>query len=80
MPLIMEGVYEVEDQRGAGSFERAKAAALAFVEAVNTHDTDRIAETMSPDHVFVDASGMRHKGRETMQAGWREYFGWFPDC
>jgi len=79
MSLALDGMMAVAEPRDAQAFERAKLAALAFVDAVNTHDPARVAATMTLDHVFIDASGMRHKGRETMRAGWREYFGWFPD-
>lgn len=60
-------------------FASARVAVHAFVEAINSHDPDRIASVMTVDHVFIDASGMRHKGRDTMVQAWREYFGWFPD-
>ena len=51
----------------------------AFVQAINGRDVDALAELMSTDHVFIDAHGNEVKGRETMIAGWRGYFEWFPD-
>ena len=52
---------------------------LAFVERINAHDVQRLAELMSDDHTFVDAHGNQVVGKEKMIAGWRGYFEWFPD-
>ena len=51
----------------------------AFVHAINGRDLDALAELMSDDHAFIDAHGNEVTGRETMIAGWRGYFEWFPD-
>lgn len=56
-----------------------KETVLAFVEAINAHDMNRLTELMSADHVFVDAHGNDVAGNEKMIAGWRGYFEWFPD-
>lgn len=52
---------------------------LAFVESINAHDVNRLAELMSGDHIFIDAHGNEVVGKEKMSAGWRGYFEWFPD-
>jgi ketosteroid isomerase-like protein len=51
----------------------------AFIDCINTHDVDGLAGLMSDDHTFIDAHGNGIVGRETMVAGWRGYFDWFPD-
>jgi len=52
---------------------------LAFVDAINAHDIDRLGELMTDDHRFVDPYGSEVAGRAPMLAGWRGYFAWFPD-
>ena len=37
---------------------------LQFLERINQHDADRLAELMSEDHVFVDSLGHAVHGRE----------------
>lgn len=52
---------------------------LAFLDAINRHDPDKIAGLMTEDHVFIDALGASVRGREKMRAGWRAYFAMCPD-
>jgi ketosteroid isomerase-like protein len=52
---------------------------LAFFDAINRHDPDRLAGLMTDDHVFTDALGNSIHGREKMRAGWRGYFTICPD-
>lgn len=52
---------------------------LSFVDRINKHDLDGLAELMTSDHVFIDAHGNSVSGKEKMIAGWRGYFEWFPD-
>ncbi len=56
-----------------------RATALAFTEAINGRDPDAIAALMTEDHTFIDSLGRVVKGRETMRAGWRGYYGMCPD-
>jgi ketosteroid isomerase-like protein len=51
----------------------------AFIESINAHDLESLGKLMSDDHVFIDAYGNEMQGKETMTAGWRGYFEWFPD-
>ena len=51
---------------------------LAFIDRINAHDVEGLAELMSDDHTFIDAHGNEVVGREKMSAGWRGYFEWFP--
>ena len=51
----------------------------AFIDCINAHDVDGLGGLMSDDHTFIDAHGNEVVGRETMVAGWRGYFAWFPD-
>ena len=56
-----------------------KRTLLAFIDRINAHDVEGLAELMSDDHTFIDAHGNQVSGREKMIAGWRGYFEWFPD-
>jgi len=51
----------------------------AFIDSINAHDVESLGKLMSDDHVFVDAHGNEMRGKETMTAGWRGYFEWFPN-
>ena len=51
----------------------------AFVAAINTRDCRELAKLMTEDHTFVDSGGTVASGRESMTAGWKEYFRMFPD-
>lgn len=52
---------------------------LRFLDRINDHDVDRLAELMTEDHVFVDSLGQSVRGREKMRDGWRGYFAMCPD-
>jgi ketosteroid isomerase-like protein len=54
-------------------------AALAFVDRINHRDPAGLAALMTEDHRFVDGLGQTVHGRGAMEAGWRGYFGAFPD-
>jgi len=56
-----------------------KETILAFIDRINAHDVEGLAELMSDDHTFIDAHGNQVRGKEKMIAGWRGYFEWFPD-
>jgi ketosteroid isomerase-like protein len=56
-----------------------KETILAFVDAINAHDIDRLGELMADSHTFVDPHGNVVTGRESMIAAWHGYFEWFPD-
>ena len=46
----------------------------AFVNAINHHSVDAIAELMTEDHLFTDSLGTGVRGRDKMRAGWKSYF------
>jgi ketosteroid isomerase-like protein len=52
---------------------------LAYFDAINLHDPDKLAGLMTEDHVFIDSLGNSVSGREKMRAGWRGYFAMCPD-
>ena len=58
---------------------QVKDTVLAFIDCINAHHVEGLAELMSDDHTFIDAHGNQVSGREKMTAGWRGYFEWFPD-
>ena len=58
---------------------QVKDTVLAFIDRINAHDVEGLAELMSDDHTFIDAHGNQVSGREKMIAGWRGYFEWFPN-
>lgn len=53
--------------------------ALAFVDAINSKDIERLAELMIVDHKFIDGDGSEHVGKEPMLEGWKEHFELIPD-
>ena len=53
--------------------------ALDFLERINQHNADRLAELMTEDHVFIDSLGNTVNGREKMRYGWRGYYALCPD-
>ena len=61
------------------SNEEPIAVVLAFLDAINSRDVDRLCSLMSEDHVFVDALGNKVQGKESMRKAWTGYFQWFPD-
>lgn len=58
---------------------RQADTALKFIECINRGDVYRLAELMTPDHVFIDLSGEKHIGRSAMQASWKSYLTMCPD-
>jgi ketosteroid isomerase-like protein len=52
---------------------------LQFLDRINQHNPDKLADLMSEDFVFVDSLGQSVRGRETMRGGWRSYFAFCPD-
>jgi ketosteroid isomerase-like protein len=52
---------------------------LAFLEAINSADPNKICALITEDHVFVDALGNKVRGKEAMRKAWAGYFQWFPD-
>jgi ketosteroid isomerase-like protein len=54
-------------------------AVTTFNDCINRQDLDALAGLMSEDHVFVDSSHEVHAGKETMVAGWKQFFKDYPD-
>jgi hypothetical protein len=61
------------------SATRPTAVAHALVATINAHDVDALAALLTPEHRFVDSLGVTVSGRETLRAGWRQYFRMVPD-
>lgn len=59
--------------------ERVVDTVLKFIERINQHDADKLAELMTEDHIFIDSLGKSVTGREKMRAGWRSYYAFCPD-
>jgi ketosteroid isomerase-like protein len=51
---------------------------LQFLERINQHDADKLAELMTEGHVFIDSLGQSVRGREKMRTGWQSYFAFCP--
>jgi len=51
----------------------------AFIAAINRRAPSEIFGLMTEDHTFIDSGGRVQSGRESMIAGWQEYFRMFPD-
>jgi len=56
-----------------------RKTALAFVEAINAHDPQRLAALMTDDHIFIDSDGTRQTGKDGLRRTWRDYFTMVPD-
>ena len=52
---------------------------LSFIDRINEHDEDKLADLMTADHVFVDSLGNAIKGKEKVRAAWKSYFAFCPD-
>jgi uncharacterized protein (TIGR02246 family) len=52
---------------------------IEFLDGINQHDADKLAELMAEDCLFVDSLGHEVRGCETMRGGWRGYFAFCPD-
>jgi len=55
------------------------AVVLAFLEAINAHDVEKLYSLMSDEHTFVDGLGNKMSGKESMRKAWAGYFQLFPD-
>ena len=53
--------------------------AMAFVDAINSKNLERIASLMTNDHTFIDGDGSEYRGKEQMAAGWKEHLELIPD-
>lgn len=53
--------------------------AIAFVDAINSKDVERLADLMTSDHKFIDGDGSEHVGKEQMKVGWKEHLELIPD-
>lgn len=53
--------------------------ALAFVDAINSKDLERLAELMTDDHKYIDGDGSEHVGKDRMKDGWKEHVKLIPD-
>jgi len=53
--------------------------ALAFVNAINSKDIERLAELMTDDHKFIDGDGSEYVGKDRMKVGWKEHLELIPD-
>jgi ketosteroid isomerase-like protein len=59
--------------------EPAVDTVLQFLERINQHNADKLAELMTEDHIFIDSVGQSVSGRENMRCGWRSYYAFCPD-
>jgi ketosteroid isomerase-like protein len=53
--------------------------AMAFVDAINSKDVERLASLMTAGHKFIDGDGSEHDGKNQMKAGWKEHLELIPD-
>jgi len=58
---------------------KPSAVAMAFVEAINSKDVERLADLMTATHKFVDGDGSEHVGKDQMKAGWKKHLELIPD-
>jgi len=53
--------------------------ALQFVEAICSHDVERILSLVTDDHVLIDSGGQDLQGKKIIGGAWTAYFLAFPD-
>ena len=53
--------------------------ALAFAEAINSKDIERLGELMADDYKYIDGDGSEHVGKDRMKVGWKEHLELIPD-
>ncbi len=52
---------------------------LAFIQAINSHEIETLANLMTSDFEFVDSLGDLVRGRDQMRQAWIAYFFMIPD-
>jgi ketosteroid isomerase-like protein len=45
-----------------------------FIKSINAGNVDSLCALLTEDHIFQDALGKRFVGRETLRAGWKQYY------
>jgi ketosteroid isomerase-like protein len=70
---------EAPDLKMESTKRPAVDTALQFIERINKHDADKLAELMTEDHLFIDSLGHSVRGRDQMRVGWRNYYLFCPD-
>ena len=45
-----------------------------FIARINDHDVDGLSAMLTENHRFIDSLGSVFVGRETLRAGWADYF------
>ena len=58
---------------------KAVDVTLQFVEAICSHDVERILELVTDDHVLIDSGGQDLQGKKVIGVAWTAYFLAFPD-
>ena len=53
--------------------------ALRLVEAICSHDVERILSLVTDDHVLIDSGGQDLQGKKVVGVAWTAYFLAFPD-
>lgn len=52
---------------------------LQFVEAICSHDVERMNSLVTDDHVLIDSGGQDLQGKRVIGTAWTAYFLAFPD-
>jgi hypothetical protein len=71
-------ILAVSESKSLGSYMKTintsgVETVLGFLDRINQHDVDKLAEYMTEDHVFIDSLGQSVSGREKMRFDWRHY-------
>jgi uncharacterized protein (TIGR02246 family) len=80
----MEAIYlgkesDIEESSEERNQLDVLKTAISFVEKINEHDVNGIAELMTDDHTFIDSMGIVMKGKKKMKTAWEGYLSWIPD-
>lgn len=82
--LTILGLSKASESTSAGTTMdnvnvSAVAGVLRFLDHINQHDIDKLAKSVTDNHVFIDSLGQSISGRDKMRTGWRGYFAFCPD-
>ena len=58
---------------------KATEIALAFVDAINSKNIERLSDLMTDNHKFIDGDASEYSGKLQMKTGWEEHLELIPD-
>lgn len=72
-------ISETKTDNGKSEEIETLNTAIKYIEKINKHDVNGIADILTPDHKFIDSTGIVCDGKRDMKKAWKGFFSWFPD-